>query len=85
MQDTEGNPLSGANISNKKRKVSVSTDAVGAFDISAEEGQILTISYVGFATMEIKMTNAKQIIVSFPALISFKVFLFTIKIIQFKM
>ena len=46
-------PLAGATIIIKDTSTGVSTDFDGNFKITAQKGQILIVSYVGFKTIEI--------------------------------
>lgn len=55
--DQDYNPLSGASISVKGSKNSGVSDAQGNITINAEIGQTLTISYVGFNSIGIKITS----------------------------
>lgn len=55
--DQDLHPLSGASISVKGSKSSGVTDAEGVITINAEIGQTLTISYVGFNSISIKITS----------------------------
>jgi TonB-linked SusC/RagA family outer membrane protein len=48
VQDSSGHPLAGATVMNKRTKRSVQTNAKGQFDIAAEPGDLLTVSYIGF-------------------------------------
>ncbi|MBN9382731.1 MAG: SusC/RagA family TonB-linked outer membrane protein [Chitinophagaceae bacterium] len=56
--DTDGEPLSGASVSVKGSKTSVSTDGNGRFSIKASEGEVLVISYIGYLGREVKVTSA---------------------------
>lgn len=57
VTDDKGKPLTGANVSNKGTKETVVTNDIGAFTIAAEKGVVLSISYVGFETREIKFNG----------------------------
>ncbi|NML22430.1 SusC/RagA family TonB-linked outer membrane protein [Pseudoflavitalea sp. G-6-1-2] len=61
--DQDYNPLSGASISVKGAKNSGVSDAQGMITINAEIGQTLTISYVGFNSIGIKITSATTMLV----------------------
>lgn len=64
--DTEGRPLAGASITNKKTRNSGITDAEGAFSLFVSEGDILTVSFVGFAPVDYKIPSAAA---GFPAIV----------------
>lgn len=49
---SEGQPLEGATVSVKGTQVSSVTNAAGQYKISAEAGQVLVISYVGYQPVE---------------------------------
>lgn len=61
--DQDYNPLSGASISVKGAKNSGVTDAQGNITINAEIGQTLTITYVGFNSISIRITSATTALV----------------------
>ncbi|RYF97333.1 MAG: SusC/RagA family TonB-linked outer membrane protein, partial [Chitinophagaceae bacterium] len=48
-------PLAGASVVIRKKSISTQTDAKGQFVIDVSKGDILTISYVGFQTMEFEV------------------------------
>lgn len=48
VQDSSGNHLAGATVMNKRTKKSVQTNAKGQFEIEAESGDVLNVSYIGF-------------------------------------
>jgi len=54
--DADGKPLIGATISVRNSKASASSTTDGAFTINVNEGDILVISYVGYASQEVKVT-----------------------------
>ena len=56
----ETGPLSGALVLIKGTETVVQTDIDGKFSISANKGDILEISYVGFGTQQITVTNSKD-------------------------
>lgn len=65
ITDSTGAPLAGATISIRGSKKSVTTDANGRFSIQAEEGDVLVISYVGFASQNYKVkAGTKDIAIS---------------------
>lgn len=60
----DGKPLAGATVNIKNTAINELTDADGAFVINAKPGDVLVISYVGFQTQEIKISNQSDLIVS---------------------
>jgi len=58
VTDGSGAALPGVNIVEKGLKTGVSTDFNGAYKIKAAEGSTLVFSYIGFKTVEKKVTNA---------------------------
>lgn len=54
---SDGLPLHGATITLKGRKSSISTNAIGLFSLTVAEGDVLTISYVGYQSKEIRITT----------------------------
>lgn len=59
---TDGEPLIGASIVVKGSKIAAPTDFDGHFTVSAEIGQTLVVSYVGFNTSEVRITSAEMAI-----------------------
>ena len=55
VTDNEGVPLPGATVLVAKTNSGVSTDFDGNYSISVEEGQTLLISFVGYASQEVKV------------------------------
>ncbi|MFI1773577.1 carboxypeptidase-like regulatory domain-containing protein [Thalassobellus citreus] len=55
--DADKIPLPGANIIIKSSKIGTTTDIDGKFSIEAKADDILVISYIGFKTKELKLTN----------------------------
>ena len=55
VTDDEGVPLPGATIVVVETNSGVATDFDGNYTTSAEEGQTLAISFVGYSTQEIKV------------------------------
>lgn len=60
-------PLSGVSIALKGSTRGVSTNENGEFEIEAKRGDILVLSYVGYASQQITVTDAKRIDVSLTA------------------
>ncbi|MBO9632966.1 MAG: SusC/RagA family TonB-linked outer membrane protein, partial [Chitinophagaceae bacterium] len=56
--DRNGNPLPGASVIVKASKISTLTDAQGMVDLSANEGDILQVSYVGMETSSTRVTRS---------------------------
>jgi len=52
-----GVPLSGASIKIKGTSLGTSTDTKGHFSITAEPGQVLIVSFVGYRTSQVKVTT----------------------------
>ncbi|MEP7143628.1 MAG: TonB-dependent receptor [Ferruginibacter sp.] len=50
-----GKPLDAASVINKRTNVGTNTDNLGAFSISAQTGDILVITYVGYTRKEVKV------------------------------
>ena len=59
-----GEPLAGATVKVKGKTTSAQTNDKGDFEINAEAGNILIISYVGFQTREVKAVADKKVMVS---------------------
>lgn len=59
--DQKNIPLPGANIIVKGSTVGTQTDFDGAFKILASEGDILTISYIGYLPQEVQITGDTQL------------------------
>src|ERR1700760_4217729 len=49
ITNDKGDPLAGASVRHKNSTRGISTDAAGTFTISAKAGDVLVISYVGYA------------------------------------
>lgn len=54
-------PLAGATVRVKGKNITVVSDGKGYFELSAEEGSILIVSYVGFKVREFKVTNTDPV------------------------
>lgn len=61
LRSSSGEPLSGANIGIKGTNTTVITDSAGRFRLNAHPGSILIISYVGYNTREVKVTNSSAL------------------------
>ncbi|MBS1563893.1 MAG: TonB-dependent receptor plug domain-containing protein, partial [Bacteroidetes bacterium] len=55
--DANGSPLAGASIVDKKAKSSGMTDVQGILSLNVSEGDILTVSFVGFVTVDYPITH----------------------------
>ena len=53
--DSEGQPLPGASVFVKGTKTGTVTNNAGAFSIPAKEGDVLTVSFLGFRDLEINV------------------------------
>lgn len=56
----DGQPLSGATVVLKKSKKSAVTDAQGNLTLNADAGDIVTVSYVGYVTQDIKIGQGQN-------------------------
>lgn len=62
VRDDEGAPLAGANVLVKNTTIGTQTDFDGNFTIELpNESNVLVISYIGFETVEVDVTNRKTI------------------------
>jgi TonB-linked SusC/RagA family outer membrane protein len=61
VTDGQGGPLEGATIKVKGTPRSVITDAKGAFNVTANVGDVIVVTYVGFKTQELKITNSTDL------------------------
>ena len=61
LSDDDGSPLIGVTITNTTTSKRTTTNEAGYFTIEAVKGQVLRITYVGFATKEITVGDAKSI------------------------
>lgn len=57
---TDSEPVIGANVQLKGRTVGTVTDVNGSFHLSANETDILVISYIGFETLEIPVEGKSE-------------------------
>lgn len=55
--DAEGNPLAGATIANRRTKQIAMSGADGSFTLEAEKGDILIITYVGYAETSVRVSG----------------------------
>jgi TonB-linked SusC/RagA family outer membrane protein len=61
ITETDGSPLPGANIFIKNSDTGTQSDFDGNFSINAKLGNILVVSYVGFVTQEINVTETSNL------------------------
>ncbi len=64
VSDENGVPLPGANVIIEGTNTGVSTDFDGNFEISASQGQVLAISYIGYTTQFITVAGQTNINIS---------------------
>ncbi len=60
--DHNGDPIIGASVVKKGTSVGTVTDLEGNFSLSTEAGSILSISYIGYRTKEIKVYSNMRIV-----------------------
>ncbi|WEK33586.1 MAG: SusC/RagA family TonB-linked outer membrane protein [Candidatus Pseudobacter hemicellulosilyticus] len=58
-----GEPIVGASVVIKTSRIGVSTDVKGHFSISAQTGQVLVVSYVGYEDQEVRAKAGTPVIV----------------------
>ena len=61
VKDSNGEPLIGATVMVKGTNIGVSTDANGAFSISAAAGKTLVVSYVGHVAKEVAASDGMTV------------------------
>jgi TonB-linked SusC/RagA family outer membrane protein len=61
VKDEKGEPIIGANVVEKGTTNGIITDANGEFEISVPDKSILKISYLGYMTQNIQITNRNNI------------------------
>lgn len=57
VTDQSGEPVIGASISVKGTSARTVTDLDGAFEVNARKGSTIIVSYIGYATEEVKVTG----------------------------
>jgi len=60
----DNNPLSGVTVSVKGKQAATTTDDKGEFTIAATEGDVLVLSYVGYAEKEVTVTSQTNITIN---------------------
>ncbi|MDR0680485.1 MAG: SusC/RagA family TonB-linked outer membrane protein, partial [Dysgonamonadaceae bacterium] len=61
VTDEKGEPIIGASISIKETKTGTVTDVDGRFSVQATNGAILSVSYIGFTSQEVKLGNNTEL------------------------
>lgn len=61
IKDKNGDPLIGVSIVIKGTTIGTTTDVDGNFSINAATGTTIQVSYVGFITQEIKVTDSREL------------------------
>jgi TonB-linked SusC/RagA family outer membrane protein len=61
VADEKGEPVIGASIAIKGSKTGTVTDIDGRFSINATVGSTLSVSYIGFASKEVKLGNSQEL------------------------
>ncbi|WP_127127041.1 SusC/RagA family TonB-linked outer membrane protein [Pseudoflavitalea rhizosphaerae] len=60
VTDAEGQPLTGATVAVAKSKRSGVTDAQGYITLNLDAGDVISVSYVGYVSQDIKLTGGKN-------------------------
>ncbi|HLR50070.1 MAG TPA: TonB-dependent receptor [Candidatus Sphingobacterium stercoripullorum] len=63
VTDSENEPIAGASIRVKDKNLSTLTDSDGGFSLRASAGDVLEVSYIGFITQEVTVSNSENITV----------------------
>lgn len=61
VKDASGDPLIGVNVKVKSEAVGAITDLDGHFVLQVKKGDVLEISYVGYATQTVTITDARKL------------------------
>lgn len=64
VQDSKGNPLSGATVREAGTQNAVTSNAKGAFSIQVKSNATLLVSFVGFAEMQVKTGSSTNYVVT---------------------
>lgn len=67
LRSATGDPLAGATVTVKGTRTSVTTNAAGDFSINAPVGSTLVVTYVGYATREVQVTDANPLSIQLQA------------------
>jgi TonB-linked SusC/RagA family outer membrane protein len=70
IKDKEGNPLAAATVTVKNKKVNAVADAEGRFTISAAPGDILLVTSVGYADVEVKLGDQSSVMIELSLKVS---------------
>ena len=70
IKDKDGNPLAAATVAVKNKKVNAVADAEGRFTISAAPGDILLVTSVGYADVEIKLGDQATVMIELSLKVS---------------
>ncbi|HZI53594.1 MAG TPA: carboxypeptidase-like regulatory domain-containing protein, partial [Chitinophagaceae bacterium] len=60
----DNTPLFGATITVKNSNASTITDSAGSFSMHVNEGEVLLVSFIGYLSKEIKITNQTALTIS---------------------
>lgn len=60
IKDTNGEPLIGANVTQKGTSNGTITDIDGKFSLSASEGSTLTVTYIGYMKQDVKLKSGQS-------------------------
>ena len=63
VKDKAGNPVRGATITVKNKKVSTASDANGNFSIAASSSDVLEVTSVGYDKFEVRVGSVSNILV----------------------
>jgi TonB-linked SusC/RagA family outer membrane protein len=55
--DSAGTALQGASVAVKNKRMATTTDAQGVFSVDIEKGDVLVITFVGYETQQVKVTE----------------------------
>uniref|UniRef100_UPI00389064A4 carboxypeptidase-like regulatory domain-containing protein n=1 Tax=Arcticibacter sp. TaxID=1872630 RepID=UPI00389064A4 len=58
-----GQPVIGASVVVQETNKSTSTDVNGAFSVHAATGQTIRVTYIGFETALVKVTNSNEVVI----------------------
>lgn len=63
VKDSKGEPLIGVNVKVKGNTVGAITDLDGNFTLQVSKGDILEISYVGYASKDVKVADNRELVI----------------------
>ena len=63
VTDTHGEPLLGATVLVKETNIGTTTDKEGSFSIKAQKGNTLEVSYIGYQTKKVKISQMAMTII----------------------